>query len=243
MGAPLTLDVLLAMFAKFGITLAAVVIATWLLFRYLGDKWLSGKFDERLEAFKSAQQQEIERLKLRINTAFDWTVKLQGREFEVLAEIWGKLADTFKAILALISSNQSHPNLDRMNTQELEHFLSLQDIPDYQKDDIRNASQKLEVYIGMRFWQSYNLVDQKRLDFDRYFLKNRMFVRQDIREKVKALSDMMWEALSEKKYEQQYPHSHPNPLEKCDKLQQEGPKFFDDIDRLIEVRVWKNAEL
>ena len=123
MGAPLTLDVLLAMFAKFGITLAAVVIATWLLFRYLGDKWLSGKFDERLEAFKSAQQQEIERLKLRINTAFDWTVKLQGREFEVLAEIWGKLADTFKAILALISSNQSHPNLDRMNTQELEHFL------------------------------------------------------------------------------------------------------------------------
>ena len=243
MATPLTIETLLAKFAGFGITLVTLVAAAWLLFRYLGDKWLSGKFDERLEAFKSAQQQEIERLKLRINTAFDWTVKLQGREFEVLAEIWEKLADAFNAILALISPMQSYPNLDRMKTQELEHFLSLQDIPDYQKDDIRNASQKLEVYIGMRFWQSYNLVDQKRLDFDRYFLMNRMFVRQDIGEKVKALSDMMWEALSEKKYEQQYPHSHPNPLEKCDKLQQEGPKFFDDIDRLIEVRVWKNAEL
>ena len=119
MATPLTIETLLAKFAGFGITLVTLVAAAWLLFRYLGDKWLSGKFDERLEAFKSAQQQEIERLKLRINTAFDWTVKLQGREFEVLAEIWEKLADAFNAILALISPMQSYPNLDRMKTQEL----------------------------------------------------------------------------------------------------------------------------
>lgn len=243
MGTPLTLNALLAMLGKFGITLGALLMAAWLLFRYLGDKWLSGKFDERLEAFKSAQQQEIERLKLRINTAFDWTVKLQGREFEVLAEIWEKLADAYHAILALISSSQSYPNLDRMKPQELEHFLSLQDIPEYQKDDIRNASQKLDIYIGIRFWQSYNLVDQKRLDFDQYFLMNRMFVSKTIRGEIKSLSDIMWEALSEKKYEEQYPNPRPNRWEKCDKLRQEGSLIFDNIDQSIGERLWKNTEL
>ena len=240
---PLTLDALLAMLGGLGITLAALVGAAWLLFRYLGDKWLSGKFDERLEAFKSAQQQEIERLKHRINTAFDWTVKLQGREFEVLSQIWEKLADAYHEILGLISPVQSYPNLDRMKPQELEHFLSLQDIPDHRMDDIRNSSQKLDIYKGIRFWQSYNLVAQKRLAFDRYCLMNRMFVREDIKFQISQLSDMMWEALSEKKHEEEYPDPKPNRWEKCEKLRNGGPEIFDKIGQSIELRLWNSTEL
>ncbi len=240
---PLTLEALLAILAKFGITLAAVVTVAWLLFRYLGDKWLSGKFDERLEAFKSAQQQEIERLKLRINTAFDWTVKLQGREFEVLAEIWDRLTVAYHESSALISPVQSYPNLDRMKPQELEHFLASENLPDYQKDDIRNASQKLEVYKGIRFWRTYNLVAQKRLEFDQHFLRNRMFVKNDIKIQIHALSDLIWEALSERKFEEEHPNPRPDRYVKCNKLREDGPKMLNDISAAIESRLWNNAEL
>ena len=240
---PLTLDALLAILGQFGITVATLVGAAWLLFRHFGNKWLISKFDERLEAFKSAQQQEIERLRHRINTAFDWTVKLQGREFEVLSQIWEKLADAYHEILTFTSPMQSYPNLDRMNPQELEHFLSLQDIPDHQKDDIRSSSQKLDIYMGIRFWQYYNLVDQKRLGFDRYFLMNRMFVKEEIKIQINQLSNLMWEAVSEKKYEEEYPNPRENRWEKCETLHNDGQDIIDNISQSIETRFWKSTEL
>ena len=243
MAEPLTLDALLAIFAKFGITLTVVVTAAWLLFRFLGDKWLSGKFDERLEAFRSAQQQEIERLKLRINTAFDWTVKLQGREFEVLAEIWEKLADAFHSILALTSPGQSYPDLDRMGLQDLNHFLSQLEIPEHKKDEIRTSPKKLDVYMKICFWQNYTIVEDKRLTFDRYLMMNRMFVNKDVRGRISALSDMMWQALNEKRFEEEHPDPRPNRWEKCERLRREGPGFFDEIGESIEARLWATAHV
>jgi hypothetical protein len=37
-------------------------------FRYLADKWLTSKFDKRLEQFKHAQQVEMENLRFKIST-------------------------------------------------------------------------------------------------------------------------------------------------------------------------------
>jgi hypothetical protein len=68
---PEPLKELLAWFAAVGISAAALAgVALW-LFRLFSQKWLETKFGKQLEAYKHAQQRELEKLKLEINTQFD----------------------------------------------------------------------------------------------------------------------------------------------------------------------------
>ena len=93
--APENANFITGLISTLGITAVGAAGAAYLLFRHLGDNWLAGKFNERLEAFKHAQQQQLEQLRLRINTTFDRTVKLHANEFEVLPELWGRLNEAF----------------------------------------------------------------------------------------------------------------------------------------------------
>jgi hypothetical protein len=67
-----------------GITATAMVAAAYAFFQFLGRRWLEARFAERLEKFKHDQNQEIERLRYRINALMDRTTKLHQHEFEVL---------------------------------------------------------------------------------------------------------------------------------------------------------------
>jgi hypothetical protein len=80
-----------------GIAATAVVAAAYAVFQFLGKRWLEARFAERLEKFKHDQNQEIERLRYRINALMDRTTKLHQHEFEVLPEIWNKLGIAFSA--------------------------------------------------------------------------------------------------------------------------------------------------
>jgi hypothetical protein len=61
--------------------LGAIIVAggglafiAYAIFKYLGQKWLDAKFEERLAAYKHAQQKELEQLKFEINALMDRTV-------------------------------------------------------------------------------------------------------------------------------------------------------------------------
>jgi len=59
-----------------GVTLVgATALANW-LFRLSTEKWLSRRFNEKLEDYKHAQQKELEKLRLQINATLDRTTKL-----------------------------------------------------------------------------------------------------------------------------------------------------------------------
>jgi cell division protein FtsB len=77
--------------AAFGFTALSAAIVFGALFgalKWFGENWINSKFSERLEAFKYAQQRELEQLKFQINASMDRAVKLHQREFETLPEAW-----------------------------------------------------------------------------------------------------------------------------------------------------------
>src|SRR5438128_9621440 len=117
---PTTISAITGLLGTLGITVLGAVGAAYALFRYLGDKWLTDKFNKSLEAYKHAQQQELEQLRLRINTTFDRTVKLHANEFEVLPELWAKLNDAHNHVASLTSPLQTYPDLDRLSEPAFE---------------------------------------------------------------------------------------------------------------------------
>jgi hypothetical protein len=60
--------------------------ALFALFKIFGEKWLDAKFEQRLAKYKHEHDQEIERLRGRINALMDRTIKLHQHEFETLPQ-------------------------------------------------------------------------------------------------------------------------------------------------------------
>lgn len=226
-----------------GITAVAAAGAAYVLFRYLGDKWLTGKFDQSLEAFKHSQQRELEHLRFRINTTFDRTLKLHSNEFRTLPELWDKLNEAYSHVSIFTSPMQEYPDLDRMSDPALRHFLAESSLAEYQRDEIHATSERTKLYQSFRFWQSFQKVAVKYRDFNHCFKIKGLFVHPTLKVPIEALSDLMWSALCEKESEERYPDPRKGRWEKSEMFGKEGPAIRDNIGDLIQQRLWSSASV
>ncbi|MBV8766846.1 MAG: hypothetical protein JOZ66_18215, partial [Hyphomicrobiales bacterium] len=82
------------------------------------------KFEERLAAYKHAQQRELERVKFEVNALMDRTLKLHQKEFDVLPELWGLLVEAHARLIAVTSPLQHFPDLHRMSSDQLDQMFA-----------------------------------------------------------------------------------------------------------------------
>jgi hypothetical protein len=165
--------------------------------RYLADKWLTSKFNQRLEQFKHAQQVEMENLRFKINSLFDRTTKLHQREFEVVPTAWGMLVECKNQVSALLAAYQQYPNLDRMTAAQLDEFLEGSLLAKWQRDELKVAPKKVDYYIDAVFYHRYDQARAACRDAHVYVLKNGIFMPSDMKEKFDKISDLVWSALAE----------------------------------------------
>jgi hypothetical protein len=110
---PTVFDQVLAMLGGVVLYAGSAATAAYLLFQFLGKKWIENKFSQRLEAFKHLQSVELARLKVEIESMLSGALKLQEREFTVLPEMWEKLSDATGA-----------PTLFRLTTRTAQNCAS-----------------------------------------------------------------------------------------------------------------------
>ncbi|MCA1530882.1 hypothetical protein [Bradyrhizobium yuanmingense] len=77
--------------------------------RYLADKWLTSKFNQRLEQFKHVQQVEMENLRFKIDSMFDRTTKLHQREFDVVPAAWALLVECKNQVTSFPAGRSKSP--------------------------------------------------------------------------------------------------------------------------------------
>jgi hypothetical protein len=235
-----SLTSILATLGAFGISVLGLTGAAYGLFRYLGDKWLTAKFNERLESYKHEQQRQLEQLRYRINTLFDRTVKLHQHEFDVLPELWAKLNEAFGYASSFVSPLQSYPDLDRMTPAHLDDFLAKSDMADFQKDELRSGTDKTRRHMKIRFWYDLNETQRKYSEFNNAFVSKSIFLQREIKAPMQELRDMMYDALSEKKFEEQYQDPRAGRFDKCDTLRKEGPQKLEEIGEKVRERLWSS---
>jgi len=91
------------------------------LFRLLSEKWLTAKFEERLAAYRHAQQRELEHLRFEINKLMDRSVKLHQREFEVLPLAWSLFNDAYWQVNGIYGFKM-RPDLNAMSEANFEEW-------------------------------------------------------------------------------------------------------------------------
>jgi hypothetical protein len=236
------LQELLAFVGGSAVVLAGSAGFAYWLFKQFSEKWLTAKFNERLEAYKHQQQKELEELRFKISGLLDRTVKLHQREFEVLPETWAKLVIAHANVQGLVSAFQEYPDVNRMSSKQLEEFIENSPLRPWQKDELRNASDKTEYYVDARNWVRTWDVREICRDYFVYEKKNSIFIRTEIKDAFKTVSDLMNAALVEHEFELQHRkmdnRSHNDRWVERTKFSKESPTLLESTEKLVQQRLW-----
>ncbi|WJR76022.1 hypothetical protein [Bradyrhizobium sp. NP1] len=236
-----TLKDLLALAGGTAAVLAAVAGFAYWLFKQFSEKWLTAKFNERLEDYKHQQQKELEELRFKINSLMDRTTKLYQREFDALPEAWGKLVMAHGTVQAVAAGLQQYPDLDRMTSDHLDEFLGKSPLDNWQKEKIKREGKKTDEYISAinhhRAWEARNVYR----DFYVYFRKNGVFIREELKAKFDALSDLIHSTLVE--HEVGLQHKDFRKWETREKFVTESTALLKALEQEVQTRLWDSQSL
>ncbi|WP_426238892.1 hypothetical protein [Pararhizobium sp. DWP1-1-3] len=231
---------LLAILGLTGLSVTLVVGATFAVFKFLGEKWISQRFAEQLEAYKSEQVRELERLRHKINGVFDRTKRLHDREFELLPDVWAKLVDARSEAGGYLAAFQQYANVDTMDVERLSEFLNRTQFSEAQKKDIKNATDKHKTYVSILERYRYSDVMDKLREANSGLSKNGIFLQPALREQFKKMIDLLHAAVIEHQANQEY-NVHPWIRDGATKLKNEGEPLFKEIEESVAARLWDST--
>lgn len=212
------------------------------IFRFFSEKWLTAKFEERLAAYKHAQQKELEHLRLEINSLLDRNVKLHQREFDTLPQAWSLFNDAFWLIRD-IWGLRTYPDLNSLPSDKLEEFLKEKSLTESQKKEIRGAADKTQTYIGFAEWDEIRDALKSYSEWKRFYLKNAIFMTESIKVTFSELDELIKGALVEHKMRVENRGARMREMKDFEKLLSEGQKLRDVLEAEIHKRLWISAAL
>jgi hypothetical protein len=107
---------------------------------------------------------------------------------------------------------------------------------------LRLSTDKTQIYIKISFWYALNKVRKDYNAFNNYFVVKGIFLEDDLKQEISKLRDMMFEALTERQHEEEYPEPRKGRFAKGDTLRKEGREALDQIGHAVRARLW-NARL
>ena len=179
----------------------------WAIFTKLGDRWLEERFAKRLETFKHEQTKEIEQLRHRITSLFSRISKIHEKEFEVLPEAWLKLHDAYGKVFHVGSALKRFLALHQMSEANFEEFVATCRLPEFRKQELLQlqAADRTEYYSRWIFWSDFAEAQSAMNAFHNYFVMNRIFMTDSLRQKFGEIDVLLNSVLSSLELDQQIP--------------------------------------
>lgn len=217
---------------------AAVAV---LVIRSFGDRWLQAKFDRQLEDVRHQQNVELSRLRIEIDSMLSGALKLQEREFEVLPTLWANVFEAHRHTAGVASPLKTFPDMRRASELQLDEFLSGTPLSDSQKDEVRNASNRTEVYGGIIFRYQMGDAQDMHKKMQIFIAQNAIFIPDAILAKVRALGALLWHVIVH------YRTGHEAEEFKMmtaawEKLDTEAKPLMDEIEALVRERLQSHRE-
>jgi hypothetical protein len=219
----------------------------WLVAQKAAERWIDAHFAKRQKEFEHEQAKELQRIKARLDTVIQGSLKLQEREFKIIPEAWEKTGDAYGLACWLCSPMQSYTSLQDMSAPHLEEFLSKQDLLwETQKEQIRGTpvGDRDKVWQEIDTHMRYSRTHSALAAADKFLKANSIFLPNDLRELLNKLVQVIWEALIS--FET---GSHPPPKdykmirEAWDKLKKDGEPLHAEIERAVRKRLLEQTQL
>lgn len=219
----------------------------WLVAQKAAERWIDAHFAKRQKEFEHDQAKELQRIKAKLDTVIQGSLKLQEREFKIIPDAWEKIGEAFGSACWLCSPMQSYTSLQQMSEAQLEEFLSKQELLwDTHKQEIRDTP------VGSRdkLWQEmdtrmrYNKAQNALAAADSFLKTNSIFLPDDLREQFNKQVHLIWEALiSFECGNNTSPKDYKMIREGWDKLKKEGEPLHEQIERAVRNRLLEQTQI
>lgn len=177
----------------------------YVVFTFLGQKWIEAKFAERLEAYKRAQERELEQYRHQVSILFSRVSKIHEKEIDVLPEMWQKLQVALGHVAKITSPLQYGPNFLKMTDEEFNDFLEKSRLNELHRTDLSKTRtvDRNTLYTKTIFW--YDLVDAKSAvsEFHNFMLMNRIFLSQDLKHEFQEIDTLLSSTLTWREFGEQ----------------------------------------
>lgn len=216
-------------------------IGAW-LFKLLGEKWISGFFERRMEAFKHDQARDLEKMRFEMSTLLDRKTKVHQREYEILPEIWSCLVDSWHQTRAFVSPLRMYPDLLTSSDEQAAEILSHTPLAQSQRDAVM-AAPRGERHVVYRkniyFHEKGDANDVWRKGYQ-VLQRQGIFVEPVLKAKMNELNEMMWEAILEHEGNEEH-DIRPRERNKSKELDGRGKELMKEIEEAIHGRLWDSA--
>jgi len=163
-------------------------VVAYSIFRFLGKSWLDQHFKKQLEQLKHDQQTELEHTRHEINALFSRISKIHEKEFEVLPTAWKLLHQANGRVFQVASTLKQYPNFDRMSEPQFEEYLKGCRLPEFQKNALRNAEDKLKFFEEAIFWVELAEAKSARAELNNYLALNSIFMTESLRQQFREIN-------------------------------------------------------
>ncbi|HYL48365.1 MAG TPA: hypothetical protein VET84_03295 [Stellaceae bacterium] len=218
-------------------SVSASIAALWGISKLFFDKWLSNRFGQQLEAFKSLQQQELVKLQLQLNTMFDRNIKLHQREFDVLPDAWSRVNDAYNQTHAIALGYSMTPDLNKWEPERLEAYIADSFLDDFQKKELRAAPDKTKYFTRAQDFHALGKAWNSCWNFRDYLSKNAIFIQDDLKRQFKEIDQLLFDAIFERKASLQIA-GLAQKFDKGLKLHNEGPALLNTLEKDVQARLW-----
>ena len=211
------------------------------LFYFLGKSLVDQKFAQALEKYRSEQNAELEKLKLKINTLFNKVVKIHDREYEILPGLWQKLVILKLEVARAVSMFKEMPDLDRFSEEALEDFFGAAEVPKLVADEIKKSSNKTHEYDKYLDRKQMNRALKAFQDFDDYYSANKIFLKKEVKEKFADISKKLWSVWASRKTSMTAPNAPTDFWMKAhEQLTNEVEPLMNDIEDLVQKHLYED---
>lgn len=218
----------------------------FLLFKKMVETWIEKVFARREREFEHDRAVEMQRLRVRIDTAIQGAIRLQEREFKLLPEAWEHVSEAFGLARWLCSPMQQMGSISALSDSELEEFLAKSELRESQKDKIRAADERYrdELWWEMDLWQRYTKVKAAVSEADKFVKVNGVFLPDALRKSANDLVEVIWEAMID--YEtgsQVRPKDYKMIRQGWDRLQGKGAELHASLEEGVRARLREQTQL
>lgn len=233
-------EVLHNIFETIGLVVVAgggLSVIIYQIFKHLAASWLDSRFSTSLQKLIHEQNKEIEKLKSNLTQTFDRVAKLHEREFQVLPEVWAKTSEAYWSTRSLVSALQTFPDLNQMQAPQLDEFIAKCELASWQKDQLRESTNKTDYYRDNVYWHRLQLAQQAIREANVSLSKGGIFIRPEIKSKVDDLIALAWGATAEDEINHQH-NPRPRLKKDIDKLNSKGDEILTALEQEIRERLY-----
>jgi hypothetical protein len=124
-----------------------------------------------------------------------WSAKLREREAELLTEAWNVFHEAFGAVWDATSPMQQVAPVEKMSEAQFDAFLEKLEIPAFEKDDLRAASDRREMYKKIDFNRRYARAQTKRIEFHNFVVKHRILLFPELKDLLTKADELFIDAM------------------------------------------------